>query len=337
MDKAKKIGLPGRQAGITGLGMYVPKKVLTNEDLEKMVDTSDEWITTRTGIKKRRIAAAGTPASALAIEAAKKALAKAKLDPQNLELIIVATITPDMQFPSTACFVQSKLKARNAACFDISAACSGFIYALVVAKQFIATGMYKNALIIGVEILSSITDWTDKNTCVLFGDGAGAAVVEPVTSGGIVSTYLGADGDLTNLLYLPGGGSRHPATEQTLKDRMHYIKMSGSEVFKSAVRIMADAATHAVCDAQITCKDIKLLIPHQANIRIIDSVRKRIGLKEEQVFLNVAKYGNVSAASTIMALCEAVEEGRVKKNDNIVLVAFGAGFTWGSAVIRWSY
>ncbi len=326
-----------KKAGITGVGMYVPKTVLTNEELEKMVDTSDEWITTRTGIKKRRIVKPGTPTSVLAIEAAKKALERAKLEPQDLELIIVATITPDMQFPSTACFVQSKLQAKNAVCFDISAACSGFIYGLITAKQFIETGTYKNALVIGAEVMSSITDWTDRNTCVLFGDGAGAAVVQPVISGGIISSYIGSDGDLTDLLYLPGGGSLHPATEQTVKDKMHFVKMSGTEVFKSAVRIMADAATRTVCDAHITCDDIKLLIPHQANIRIIESVRKRIGLKESQVFLNVAKYGNVSAASTVMALCEAVEEGLIKKNDHVVLVAFGAGFTWGSAVIKWSY
>lgn len=321
--------------GISGIGMYVPKKVLTNEDLEKMVDTSDEWITTRTGIKKRRIAKPGTPASTLAAEAAKKALEDAKLKPEQVELIIVATVTPDMLFPSTACFVQSKIGAKNAACFDLGAACSGFIYGLVSAKHFISAGMYKNALVIGVEVLSAVTDWSDRNTCVLFGDGAGAAVVQPVKSGGIISSYLGSDGNLSNLLYMPGGGSRHPTSEQTLKERMHYIKMSGSEVFKSAVRLMADAATRAVCDANLTCKDITLLIPHQANIRIINSVRQRIGLPEEKVFLNVEKYGNVSAASTIMALCEAVEQKRIKKGDVVVLVAFGAGFTWGSVVIRW--
>jgi len=324
-----------KSIGITGVGMYVPKKVLTNEDLEKMVETSDEWITTRTGIKKRHIAAPGTAASVLATEAAKKALESAKLNPGEIELIIVATITPDMPFPSTACFVQSKLGAKKAACFDLGAACSGFIYALVSAKNFIETGTYMNALIIGVEVLSSVTDWTDRNTCVLFGDGAGAAVLQEVESGGIISHYLGADGDLANLLYLPGGGSRYPASKDTIKDKLHYIKMSGSEVFKSAVRLMTDAATHAVCDANLTCKDISLLIPHQANLRIINSVRQRIGLPEEKVFLNVAKYGNVSAASTIMALCEAVKEKRVKKGDIIVLVAFGAGFTWGSIVIRW--
>ncbi|NQT90112.1 MAG: ketoacyl-ACP synthase III [Candidatus Omnitrophica bacterium] len=324
-----------KAVGITGIGMYLPKKVLTNADLERMVDTSDEWITTRTGIKKRRIAQPGTPASALASEAAKKALAYAKLKPEDLELIIVATITPDMPFPSTACFVQAKVGAKNAACFDLGAACSGFVYGLVTAKEMIAGGMYKNALVIGVEVLSSVTDWTDRNTCVLFGDGAGAAVLQPVKSGGIISSYLGADGNLANLLYLPGGGSRHPASKDTLKQRLHYIKMSGSEVFKSAVRLMTDAATRVVCDANLTCKDISLLIPHQANIRIINSVRQRIGLPEEKVFLNVAKYGNVSSASTIMALCEAVEQRRVKKGDVVVLVAFGAGLTWGSVVMRW--
>lgn len=321
--------------GITGLGMYVPKKVLTNQDLEKMVDTSDEWITSRTGIKKRRVTQPGTPSSTLAAKAAKKALESAKLKPEDIELIIVATITPDMPFPSTACFVQSKIGAKNAACFDIGAACSGFIYGLVTARHFIDSGMYKNALVIGVEVLTSVTDYTDRNTCVLFGDGAGAAILQPVASGGILSHYLGSDGDLSNLLYLPGGGSRNPASKDTLKNRLHYIKMSGSEVFKSAVRLMTDAATHAVCDANLGCKDISLLIPHQANIRIINSVRKRIGLPEDKVYLNVAKYGNVSAASTIIALCEAVKEKRIKKGDIVVLVAFGAGFTWGSIVLKW--
>ena len=323
------------KVGMTGIGMYVPKKVLTNKDLEKMVDTSDEWITSRTGIKKRRIAKPGTPASTLAANAAKKALEAAKLKPEDIDLIIVATITGDMPFPSTACFVQSKIGAKNAACFDLAAACSGFIYGLVTAKNFISSGMYKNALVIGVEVLSSATDYTDRNTCVLFGDGAGACVLEPVKTGGILSHYLGADGDLADLLYLPGGGSRYPTSKDTIKDRLHYIKMSGSEVFKSAVRLMTDAATHAVCDAGLGCKDIALLIPHQANIRIINSVRKRIGLPEEKVYLNVEKYGNVSAASTIIALCDAVKEKRIKKNDVVVLVAFGGGFTWGSLVMKW--
>jgi len=321
--------------GITGIGMCVPKQVLTNKELEKMVDTSDEWITTRTGIKERRIAQPGIASSDLAQNAALKALESAKLKPEEVELIIVATITPDMPFPSTACFVQSKIGAKNAACFDIGAACSGFIYGLVSAKHFIDSGMYKNALVIGVEVLSSVTDYTDRNTCVLFGDGAGAAVLQHVSSGGILSHYLGADGELANLLYLPGGGSKNPASADTVKNKLHYIKMSGTEVFKSAVRLMTDAATRAVCEANLGCKDISLLIPHQANMRIINSVRQRIGLPEEKVYLNVAKYGNVSAASTIIALCEAVQEKRVKKGDIVVLVAFGAGFTWGSIVIKW--
>ena len=324
-----------KSIGITGIGMCVPKKILTNQDLEKMVDTSDEWIISRTGIKKRRIAQPGTPSSDLACNAALKALESAKLKPEDVELIIVATITPDMPFPSTACFVQSKIGAKKAACFDIGAACSGFIYGLVSAKHFITSGMYKNALVIGVEVLSSVTDYTDRNTCVLFGDGAGAAVLQPVSSGGILSHYLGSDGDLANLLYLPGGGSKNPTSADTVKAKLHYIKMSGSEVFKSAVRLMTDAATRAVCEAELGCKDISLLIPHQANMRIINSVRQRIGLPEEKVYLNVAKYGNVSAASTIIALCEAVDEKRIKKGDIVVLVAFGAGFTWGSIVIKW--
>lgn len=324
-----------KSVGIAGIGKCVPKKVLTNKDLENMVDTSDEWITTRTGIKKRHIVKPGTPASVLAAEAAKKALDSAELKAEDIELIIVATITPDMQLPSTACFVQAKIGAKNAACFDVSAACSGFVYALVCAKHFIMSGMYKNAIVIGVEVLSSVTDWTDRNTCVLFGDGAGAAVLKPVKSGGILSHCLGSDGNLTDLLYIPGGGSKHPASEETLKNRMHYIKMNGVEVFKSAVRIMADAARKCIDQAKLDCDDITLLIPHQANMRIINSVRHRMKLPEEKVFLNVAKYGNVSAASTIIALCEAVEEKRIKKGDVVVLVAFGAGFTWGALALQW--
>ncbi|MFH1646010.1 MAG: beta-ketoacyl-ACP synthase III [Candidatus Omnitrophota bacterium] len=320
--------------GIVGIGKYVPEKVLTNKDLEGMVDTSDDWITTRTGIKERHIVEPGTPSSSLATEAAKRALESAKLKAEDIDLIIVATITPDMQFPSTACFVQSKIGAKNAVCFDVSAACTGFLYALVCAKQFLMGGMYKNALVIGVEVLSSVTDWTDRNTCVLFGDGAGAAILKPVESGGILSHYLGSDGNLTDLLYIPGGGSKHPASEETLKDRMHYIKMNGTEVFKSAVRIMADAARKCIDQAKLDCDDIALLIPHQANMRIINSVRQRMKLPEEKVFLNVAKYGNISAASTIIALCEAVEEKRVKKGDVVVLVAFGAGFTWGALALE---
>jgi len=317
------------------VGEYLPKKVLTNADLEKMVDTSDEWITTRTGIKERRLVSGQEAASDLAINAAKEALKNARLKAQDLDLIIVATITPDMQFPSTACFIQAALSAKKAVCFDISAACAGFVYAIIIAQQFIARGAYKNALVIGTEVLSSITDWQDRSTCVLFGDGAGAAVLSEVKSGGILSSYLGSDGSLTNLLMLPAGGSRNPATHKTIDKRLHYIKMEGNEIFKLAVKIMADAAQIALKQAGLECKDIDLVIPHQANIRIIMAMAKRLGLPKEKIYLNIEKYGNISSASTATALCEAVKEGRVKKGDIVLLDAFGAGLVWGACLIKW--
>ena len=324
-----------KKVGIIGLGDYLPKKILTNKDLEKMVDTSDEWITTRTGIKERHIVAKDEAASDLAIMAAKGALKAALLPPQNLELIIVATITPDMQFPSVSCLVQKALGANRACCFDISAACAGFVYGIVTAQQFIARATFKNALVIGVEVLSAITDWQDRNTCVLFGDGAGAAVLTEVKSGGILSTYLGSDGSQFELLMLPGGGSRHPASLQTVKKRMHYIKMRGNELFKLAVKIMADTAQQALTRAGLKCHDIDCLIPHQANIRILLAVAKKLGLPQEKIFLNIEKYGNMSSASTAIALCEAVKEGRIKKGDIVLLDAFGAGLVWGACVIKW--
>ena len=324
-----------KKIGIIGVGKYLPKKVLTNADLEKMVDTSYEWIITRTGIKERRLVSKNEAASDLAIKAARQALEDAKILPQDLDLIIVATITPDMQFPSTACFVQAALGAKDAACFDISAACAGFVYAIIVAQQFIARGVYKNALVVGTEVLSSITDWEDRNTCVLFGDGAGAAVLAEVKSGGILSTYIGSDGSLANLLMLPGGGSRNPATHKTIDKRMHYLKMEGNEVFKLAVKIMTDAAQVALKQAGLECKDIDLVIPHQANIRIILAMAKRLGLPEDKVYLNIEKYGNMSSASTATALCEAVREGRIKKGDIVLLDAFGAGLVWGACLIKW--
>lgn len=324
-----------KKVGIIGLGEYLPKKVLTNLDLEKMVDTSDEWITTRTGIKERRIAEVSEATSDLATHAAKEALKEAKLKPQDLELIIVATITPDMPFPATACFVQNNLGAKNAVCFDISAACSGFVYALVAAQQFIVQGVYKNALVIGAEKLSSVTDWKDRNTCVLFGDGAGAAVLGETSSGGVLSSYLGSDGSSIDLLKLPAGGSRNPASLKTLEAGMHYIKMQGNELFKLAVQLMSKAAQVAIQRAGLKCADVDLLIPHQANIRIIMAMAKRVGLPQEKIYLNIEKYGNMSSASTITALCEAVKEGRVKKGDIILLDAFGAGLVWGACVIEW--
>ncbi len=324
-----------RRVGIIGLGSYLPKKVLTNFDLEKMVDTSDEWIRTRTGISERRIAQANEATSDLAVHAAKQALTDAKLSPQDVELIIVATTTPDMQFPATSCLVQAKLGANNAACFDINAACSGFIHGLIIAQQFIANGTYDNTLVIGAELLSRFIDWKDRSTCVLFGDGAGAAVVAPVKSGGIISIYLGTDGSQSDLLMTPAGGSRMPASHKTVSEGLHYLKMQGNEVFKHAVRVMANAAQKVLDKAGLTCKDIDCLIPHQANIRIIQALAKRAGLSMDKIYVNVDRYGNMSAASTVVALHEAVKEGRVKKGDIVLLVAFGSGLVWGSCIIKW--
>ena len=324
-----------KRIGIIGVGEYLPKKVLTNKDLEKMVDTSDEWITTRTGIKERRIAAKEEAASDLALKAAQAALKDAKVSAAELDLIIVATVTPDMPFPTVSCVLQRELGAKKAACLDVSAACAGYIYAMVTAWQYLSSGMYKRALVVGVEVLSRVTDWQDRNTCVLFGDGSGACVLAPVRSGGILSGYLGSDGTQGELLMLPGGGSRNPATHETVNNRMHYIKMKGNELFKLAVNIMADAAQVAIKKAGLKCSDIDLLIPHQANIRIIMAVAKKLKFPSEKIFLNIERCGNMSSASTATALSEAIKQGRVKKGDTILLDAFGAGLVWGACVIRW--
>lgn len=321
--------------GVAGVGCYVPNKKLTNADLEKMVDTSDEWITIRTGIKERRIVAKGQATSDLAFLAAQNALADAQLHADKLDLIIVATITPDMHFPSTSCIVQQRLGAKNAVCLDISAACAGFVYAIIIAQQFIANGTYKNALVIGAEVLSSVTDWTDRNTCVLFGDGAGACVLKPVKSGGIISTYLGSDGSMADLMMMPAGGSRHPASRDTVDKKMHCIKMQGKELFKLAVNLMSHAAHKVLRQAHLTCKDVDCLIPHQANIRILLAVAKKVGLPASKIYLNIDRYGNMSSASTATALCEAVQEGKIKKGDIVLLDAFGAGLVWGACIIKW--
>lgn len=321
--------------GIVGTGKFVPTRVLTNADLEKMVDTSDEWITTRTGIKERRIAGEGVAAAFMGAEAAKEALQNADIDANDIDLIITATITPDMQFPSTACLIQSRLGANRATCFDISAACTGFIFGIAIAEQFIKTGLYKNALIIGTEKMSSVTDWKDRNTCVLFGDGAGACVIRKVEKGGILSVYLGSDGRNAPLLEVPGGGSLRPATHETIDERLHYCKMSGSELFKEAVRLMAEAGNKALAMSGLKCGDINLVIPHQANIRILWAVAKKMNLPKEKIYLNIDRYGNMSAASTAVALAEALQEGRIKKGDKVVLDAFGAGLTWGAIIIEW--
>jgi len=324
-----------RRVGIIGVGEYLPKRVLTNADLEKMVDTSDEWITTRTGIKERRLASSEEATSDLAINAGKEALKDAQLPAEDLELIIVATITPDMSFPSVSSILQNALSAKGAACFDICAACAGFVYALSTAQQFIANGTYKNALVIGAEKLSAVTDWKDRNTCVLFGDGAGACVLGEVKSGGIISSYLGCDGSNLALLNLPAGGSRNPASHETIDQRMHYLKMNGNELFKIAVRTMTEAAEKVLAQAGLKFSDIDLIIPHQANSRIIMAVAKRLGLTEDKIFLNIEKYGNMSSASTATALVEAVKEGRIKKGDIVLLDSFGAGLVWGASVIQW--
>jgi 3-oxoacyl-[acyl-carrier-protein] synthase III len=323
------------KVGIAGVGCYLPSKRLTNADLEKMVDTSDEWIVTRTGIKERRLVAKGQATSDLAFLAAQKALADAKIRADKIDLIIVATITPDMHFPSTSCLVQKRLGAKNAICLDISAACAGFVYAIVIAQQFIANGTYKNALVIGAEVLSSVTDWTDRNTCVLFGDGAGACVLEPVKSGGIISTYLGSDGSMADLMQMPAGGSRHPSSRETVDKKMHCIKMQGKELFKLAVNLMSHSAHEVLKQAHLTCKDVDCLIPHQANIRILMAVAKKVGLTADKIYLNIDRYGNMSSASTATALCEAVKEGKIKKGDIVLLDAFGAGLVWGACIIKW--
>ncbi|MDD5692744.1 MAG: ketoacyl-ACP synthase III [Candidatus Omnitrophica bacterium] len=324
-----------KKVGIIGVGEYLPEKILTNADLEKMVDTSDEWITTRTGIKERHLAAPGEASSDLAFKASAQALNNAKLKPEELDLIIVATITGDMAFPSVSAILQNKLQAKKAVCFDISAACAGFVYGLSVAKQFISSGAYRNALVVGSEVLSSITDWQDRNTCVLFGDGAGAAVLSEVKSGGIISTYLGCDGSKAGILNLPAGGSRNPATHETVEKRLHFLKMQGNELFKIAVNTMTEAAETVLKQTGLTFSDVDLIIPHQANRRIIMAVAKKLGIPEGRVYLNIERCGNMSSASTVTALCEAVQEGKVKKGDVILLDAFGAGLVWGACVIEW--
>ena len=314
------------RARIIGTGSYVPKKVLTNHDLEKMIETSDEWITERTGIKERRIAAEGETTSDMAAKAAKKALEMAGIEPDEIDTVIVATVTPDMDFPSTACFVQHKIKARKAASFDIAAACSGFIYALSVADSLIKSGHSKYALVIGAEIFSRITDWTDRNTCVLFGDGAGAALLAKTTGKrGILSTHLHSEGSSWKLLC----ASSHEENAKT------YIRMHGNEVFKVAVRALDDVAIEALEHNGLKGDDIDWFIPHQANERIIVATAKRLGVPMEKVYLNLQKYGNTSAASIPLALDEAVRNGKVKHGDLILLDAFGGGFTWASALVRW--
>jgi 3-oxoacyl-[acyl-carrier-protein] synthase-3 len=323
-------------ARITGTGSYVPKKVVTNHDLEKLIDTSDAWITERTGIKERRIADKGEMTSDLAFAAARNALKAAGLSPQELDLILVATTTPDMIMPSCGCVLQEKLGAKKAAAFDLYAACSGFIYGLSVANAYIKSETYKNVLVVGAEILSRFTDWEDRTTCVLFGDGAGAVVLQRhAGKRGVLSTHLHTDGTLGSVLNIPGGGTLHPPSNETIEKRMHFIKMKGNETFKAAVRALEDVAQEALTFNKIKPEDLDLLIPHQANLRIIQAMAQRLHMPMEKVVLTLPKYGNTSAASIPMAMDEAVRDGRIKDHDLIMLEAFGGGLTWGSALVRW--
>lgn len=321
---------------IAGTGRAIPERVLTNADLEKMVETSDEWITTRTGIKTRYIAEPGQPLSSLAIEAGRKALDDAGMKAKELDLIIVGTVTGDMKFPAASNFVQAALGATNAASFDIQAACSGFIYALEMGDSLIRGGRAENVLVIGAEILTSMVNWTDRSTCVLFGDGAGAAVLTPATGNGsgVLSTYTGSNGELSHLLFSKGGGTLAPGKDRDIPAEEFTIHMAGNEVFKHAVKTMGDAAVTGLKRAGLTSEDLDLLIPHQANIRIIDATVKRLKLPENKVYINVDRYGNTSSASIPIAFDEARREGIAKEGDVLLFVAFGGGFTWGSAAIR---
>lgn len=329
--------IAGRPVGIAGMGHYVPEKVLTNSDLEAMVDTSDDWIVTRTGIKERRVAAEHEAASDLAYEASVKALRNAGITADQLGLIIVCTLTPDVMVPSTACIIQDRLGARQAAAFDLSAGCSGFVYGLVTGANFVAMGAYDYVLVVGAEVLTRVTDYTDRNSCILFGDGAGAAVLGPTEEGrGIQSFELGADGSGgQHLRAALVGGSRYPKAEDLPEGVTHHIWQNGREVFKFAVRIMETATENVLAKAGKTKQDLNLLVPHQANLRIIQSAMNKLELTENKVMINLDRYGNTSAATVPIALSEAVEQGRVKEGDTLVLVGFGGGLTWGAVCLTW--
>lgn len=325
-----------RRIKIIGTGFYVPDRILTNQDLEKMVDTSDEWITTRTGIKERRVVSEDQATSDLSIEAARIALENAGLKVKDIDLIIVATSTPDTLFPSTGCWVQKGLGAGTIPAFDISAACTGWLYGMIVAEALILNGAHKRILLLGSEVLTKITNMKDRNTCVLFGDASAAVVLEESDDeSGMLSSYWRADGNLGNLLSLPAGGTRIPASAESVAQDLHYLHMKGNEVFKHAVKRMGEAALEAIKSAGLKTEDVKYLIPHQANIRIIQATGRRIKIQPEKIYVNIHKFGNVSAASIPIALHELWAEEKLKKGDIVAMVAFGAGFTWGAAVYRW--
>lgn len=322
---------------ILGTGSYLPEKVMTNADLEKIVDTSDEWILTRTGIRERRIAGKNETSSTLGIQAAELALSDAGVTADQIGMILVSTSTPDMIFPSTACMVQEALGARNAFCMDLSAACSGFLYALDVARQYIASESVQYALVLGAEKMSCVVDWEDRTTCILFGDGAGAAVLGKGDAGGeILNIELGSNGGLGDLLKIPAGGSAMPASGDTVANRSHSIQMAGREVFKHAVVGMADASRHVLEKAGRRADELACIVPHQANLRIISAIGKQLGVEQDRFFINLDKYGNTSAASLIIALDEARREGVIKPGDLVLLVVFGGGFTWGAGLVEWS-
>lgn len=325
-----------QRASITGIGSYLPGKVLTNYDLEKMVDTSDDWIIQRTGIKERRIIENGQITSDLGTQASLRAMEDAGVSPNDLDMIITSTITPDHIFPSTSCFIQQKLGATRASAFDILAACAGFIYALSIGQSFVNSGAMETVLVVGAECLSTITDYTDRTTCVLFGDGAGAVVIQKSsTKHEILSTSLAADGSQADVLIMPGGGAKTPASIESVQQRTHYIQFRGKEVFKLAINNITNLILETVTKNDLTINDIDLIIPHQSNLRIIEATMEKLGLPKEKAFVNIDKYGNTSSASIPIAIDEARKEGRLSKGDIVMLVAFGGGLTWGSSVIQW--
>lgn len=326
-----------KTVGILGVGHYAPEKVLTNFDLEKMVDTSDEWIVERTGIRERRVAGEDEATSDISFKAACKALEMAKVQPEDLDLIIVCTLSPDTIFPSVACLIQDRLGAKKAGAFDLQAGCSGFVYGLSVACQMASTGMHKKILVVGAEVLSKITNWTDRNTCVIFADGAGAAVVGEVEEGsGYINSVLHADGSGGKYIIQPAGGTRMPASHETVDKNLHTIHMDGSEVFKFASRIVPKVANEVLEGTGLDIKDIDIIIPHQANARIINAAAKRLGIPVDKFFVNIERYGNTSAGSVPLALSEAVEQGLIKKGDNVLLIGFGTGLTWAACILKWS-
>ena len=325
-------------AKITGVAGYVPPKVVTNADMEKIVETNDEWIRTRTGIRERRKVSHGVASSHLATEAAKALLAQTKPDPEEIDLIVLASVTPDMFFPATACLVQDRIGAKKAWGFDLSAACSGFSYALTVGAQFVGTGTHKKVMVIGSDTMTSILDYTDRATCILFGDGAGAVLLEHAgPHDGIIDFEHDIDGSGGHFLYMPGGGSLHPASEKTIEKRMHYVHQDGSQVFKYAVRRMAEMASHLLEKNGFTKDDLALLVPHQANLRIIRATQERLGIDDCKVVVNIDRYGNTTAATIPLGLQDAVEQGRLRKGDLVLIVTVGAGYTTGAVLLRWAY